>query len=69
MSETHDLQEENGPIQVSSFSDTFELVATRVYEEERRLQNLYLQNSVLIPKKSKKTPCSLPIHKEAMNFF
>lgn len=61
------LQEEESPIH--SLSDTFELVATRVYEEERRLQNLYLQNSILIPKKSKKTPCSLPIHKEAMKFF
>lgn len=50
-------------------TETFESIATRVFEQERRLQNLSLQNSVLIPNKIKKTPCSLPIHKEALKFF
>ncbi len=49
--------------------ESYESVVTKVFEEERRLQNLCRQNSVLLPNKSKKSYCTLPINQKAMKYF
>lgn len=49
--------------------ETYDIIATKVYEEERRLHNLYQRNLQLIPNRKKKTPCSLPINNSAMKYF
>ncbi len=49
--------------------ENYESISRRVFEEERRLYQLYQQNSQKIPNREKKKNCSLPINKEAMLFF
>lgn len=58
---------ETGPLPEAV--ETFDSVSTKVYQEERRLQNMKNQNSQLIPIKSKKTQCSLPINNQAIKYF
>lgn len=50
-------------------ADSYDSISTKVFEEERRLRNLLLQNAQLIPTYPKKTPCSLPIDKASMKYF
>lgn len=49
--------------------ESYESVSLRVFEEDRRIHLLRNTNSLLIPKKTKKTQCSLPINTEAMKYF
>ncbi len=50
-------------------SETYEEIAIKVFEEERRLNNLKSVNLLQIPERTKKSPCSLPINSAAMKFF
>lgn len=54
---------------IGSPAESYDSISTRVFEEERRLNILLLQNDQLIPKNPKKIPCSLPIDNAAMKYF
>jgi hypothetical protein len=50
-------------------AESYEIISLKVFEEERRLKNLHLQNAQLIPNTPKKTPCSLPVDNAALKYF
>lgn len=49
--------------------ETYEMISTKVFEEERRLRNLKNVNYLLIPQGAKKSTCSLPNNHNALIFF
>ena len=56
-------------IEINEMNEAYDTIATKVFEEERRLNILYQRNIHLIPETKKKTPCSIPINKSAMKYF
>ena len=49
--------------------DSYDIISIKVFEEERRLKNLLIQNAQLIPTTPKKTQCSLEIDTAARKYF